>query len=76
MSVNPGFSGQSFIPDVLEKVKELRAAHPSLMIQMDGGIDGATAKRCREAGADNLVSAKYIFSAPDKAEAIAALRGL
>ena len=44
------------------------------MIQMDGGIDDRTAKKCIEAGANNLVSGSFIFSAPDRAEAIASLR--
>ncbi len=75
MSVVPGFSGQAFIPDVLTKVKELRAKFPDLMIQMDGGIDARTAPQCIAAGANNLVSATYIFSASDRATAIRSLRG-
>lgn len=74
MSVNPGFSGQKFIPEVLEKVAALRKAHPDLMIQMDGGIDAETAKECRKAGANNLVAASYIFNAQDRKAAIEALR--
>ena len=75
MSVVPGFSGQAFIPDVLMKVKELRAKYPDVMIQMDGGIDARTAPQCVAAGANNLVSASYIFSASDRAAAIRSLRG-
>ncbi|MFA6523100.1 MAG: ribulose-phosphate 3-epimerase [Candidatus Peribacteraceae bacterium] len=75
MSVRPGFSDQAFIPEVLEKVKELHGKNASLMIQMDGGIDAETAKLCRKAGATNLVSASFIFKAPDRAAAIASLRG-
>jgi ribulose-phosphate 3-epimerase len=75
MSVNPGFGGQSFIPSVLEKVKSLRASHPSLMIQMDGGIDQTTAKLCRDAGANNLVAGSAIFGAKDRKKAIEELRG-
>ena len=74
MSVNPGFSGQAFIPEVLDKVRELRKAHPELMIQMDGGIDPVSAKECIKAGANNLVAASYIFSAQDRKAAIEALR--
>ena len=74
MSVNPGFSGQSFMEEVLEKVKELRSAFPTLMIQMDGGIDAITAPLCTKAGADNLVAASYIFKATDRAKAISTLR--
>lgn len=75
MSVHPGFSGQKFISEVLEKVKELRASHPDLMIQMDGGINDKTAPLCIAAGADNLVAASYIFKADDRAKAITTLRG-
>lgn len=74
MSVHPGFSGQKFMPEVLEKVASLRKAHPDVMIQMDGGIDSVTAKECRKAGANNLVSASYIFGAQDRKAAIDALR--
>jgi ribulose-phosphate 3-epimerase len=74
MSVNPGFGGQAFIPSVLEKVKALRASHPSLMIQMDGGIDQKTAKLCRESGANNLVAGSAIFGAKDRKKAIEELR--
>jgi ribulose-phosphate 3-epimerase len=75
MSVQPGFGGQAFRPEVLEKVKALRAAHPALMIQMDGGITADTAPACRAAGADNLVSGSFIFAAADRAAAIRSLRG-
>lgn len=75
MSVQPGFSGQQFIPEVLEKVRALRAKHPALMIQVDGGIDAEAAQLCRDAGADNLVAARFIFDATDRAKAIALLRG-
>ncbi|HLD71613.1 MAG TPA: ribulose-phosphate 3-epimerase [Candidatus Peribacteraceae bacterium] len=75
MSVNPGFSGQPFKLEVLEKVQALRKAHPQLMIQMDGGINEKNAQICREAGANNLVAASAIFKAEDRAETISALRG-
>ncbi len=75
MSVVPGFSGQAFHPEVLEKVKALRARYPDLMIQMDGGIDDKNAAKCIAAGANNLVSASYIFKSADRAKAIATLRG-
>ena len=74
MSIVPGFSGQAFMPDVLSKVKDLRKRFPDLMIQMDGGIDAKTAPQCRAAGATNLVSATYVFSSTDRAEAISILR--
>ncbi len=74
MSVHPGFGGQEFMPEVLEKVKTLRAKFPNLMIQMDGGVSDKTAKRCIEAGANNLVAGKFIFAAKDRAAAISSLR--
>ncbi len=74
MSVHPGFSGQKFIPEVLEKVSALRAKYPALMIQMDGGIDAKSAAQCKKAGADNLVAASFIFGAKDRTAAINALR--
>jgi ribulose-phosphate 3-epimerase len=75
MSVHPGFGGQMFIADVLKKVEILRAAHPHLMIQIDGGIDAVSAPKARKAGADNLVAGSSVFSADDRARAISVLRG-
>lgn len=74
MSVEPGRSGQEFQQSVLPKIKALRTRAPTLMIQVDGGIDDDTAQRCVRAGADNLVAASFIFSAADRAAAIRALR--
>ena len=75
MSVQPGFGGQAFRPEVLEKVRRIHARSPELMIQMDGGITAETAALCREAGAHNLVAGSFIFKAKDRAKAIAAVRG-
>ena len=75
MSVNPGFGGQDFIPEVLEKVKEARRRYPNLMIQMDGGVDADTAPMCIKAGANNLVSGSFIFRSKDRKAAINSLRG-
>jgi len=74
MSVEPGFGGQAFLPDVLEKVRLLRSRFPSLMIQMDGGINDNTAAQCIAAGADNLVAGSFVFAAADRKAAIASLR--
>jgi ribulose-phosphate 3-epimerase len=74
MSVQPGFGGQAFRPEVLEKVRTLREKYPDLMIQMDGGINAETAKACREAGANNLVAGSFIFGSDDRSTAIASLR--
>lgn len=75
MSVQPGFGGQAFQPDVLSKVRALREKYPELMIQMDGGINAETAKSCRDAGANNLVAGNAIFSAQDRLSVISSLRG-
>ena len=75
MSVEPGFGGQQFMPEALDKVRELRASHPNLMIQVDGGINRETAQQSREAGANNLVAGNFIFNSSIRADAIQKLRG-
>jgi ribulose-phosphate 3-epimerase len=76
MSVNPGFSGQAFIAETLEKTRRIREhVGGDLRVQMDGGVDPATAPGCREAGCDVLVAASAIFGATDQGDAIAAIRG-
>jgi ribulose-phosphate 3-epimerase len=76
MSVHPGYSGQAFIPGVLDKVPALRARmRPDQRIAIDGGVSPATAPACRAAGCDVLVAASAIFGAPDMAAAIRAIRG-
>ncbi|MBU0646750.1 ribulose-phosphate 3-epimerase [Patescibacteria group bacterium] len=74
MSVNPGFGGQKFIPEVLVKIKELRNLKPDLDIEVDGGINAETARQCIEAGANVLVSGSHIFGAKDRKAAIESLR--
>jgi len=75
MSVQPGFSGQAFRPEVLPKVRRLaELAGPATRVQMDGGVKPANAAACRDAGCDVLVAASAIFGAADRAAAIAALR--
>ncbi|MEE2680819.1 MAG: ribulose-phosphate 3-epimerase [Planctomycetota bacterium] len=76
MSVHPGYSGQTFIPEVLDKVRVLRDRHgDSLRIEADGGVSPDTAPACREAGYDVLVSASSVFGSADRAADIAAIRG-
>jgi len=79
MSVNPGFGGQKFIASQLDKISALRgiidAGGRDIRLEVDGGVDGATAPRCIAAGADTLVAGTAVFGAPDYAAAIAALRG-
>ena len=78
MSVVPGFGGQSFMGEVLDKVRVLAAERAkrglSFIIQMDGGIGPAQAPLCKEAGADCLVAGSSTFKAPDMAAAIAAMK--
>ncbi len=78
MTVEPGFGGQSFMSDMLPKIRAIREkaeeANPQLMIQVDGGIDSKTAPLCVEAGADVLVSGSYVFGAADTKIAIDSLR--
>jgi len=75
MSVNPGFGGQSFINDVLNKVKILREEFGFTSdIQIDGGINNETAALAVEAGCNILVAGTYILNASDRTEAIANLR--
>ncbi len=76
MSVNPGFSGQSFIPEVLAKTRAIRARlQPGQRLEMDGGISPATAAACRDAGCDVLVAASAIYGVQDAAAAIESIRG-
>lgn len=76
MTVEPGFGGQKFMHSVLDKIQELHAAYPSLMIQVDGGVNEETGKLVREAGASNLVAGSYIFQSHNRQAAIQSLRGL
>lgn len=78
MSVVPGFGGQSFMSEVLEKVRALAARREKqgahFLIQMDGGIGPAEAAACRQAGADCLVAGSSTFRAPSMSAAITAIR--
>ena len=78
MTVEPGFGGQSFMADMLPKIKAIREkanqVNPDLLIQVDGGIVPETAKLCVEAGADVLVSGSYIFGAENIEAAVDSLR--
>ena len=79
MSVNPGFGGQSFIHEVLPKIREVKAMadefNPALEIEIDGGVNEETAKLCIEAGANVLVAGSAIYNKSDRKAAIAAIRG-
>ncbi|MCH8067364.1 MAG: ribulose-phosphate 3-epimerase [Nanoarchaeota archaeon] len=70
MTVVPGFSGQKFIEDCMDKVKELRKLKPNLEIEVDGGVNDKTAPIAVKAGANVLVVSSFIFKAEDKVGAI------
>ncbi|MCH9632130.1 MAG: Ribulose-phosphate 3-epimerase [Chlamydiae bacterium] len=90
MTVKPGFGGQAFIEQMLQKIKFTRAALnqrgivPRLLkesdkgsvfpIQVDGGINLETAKKCIDAGANDLVAGTYVFKEPSMKDAIQSLR--
>lgn len=66
MSVHPGFGGQTFLPGVLDKVRQgRRKGPPSLMIEIDGGVAPATGPLCVEAGCDVLVAGSALFALSD-----------
>jgi ribulose-phosphate 3-epimerase len=80
MSVHPGFGGQAFIPEALEKIMQLRELIDSSAlatdIEVDGGIDLNTVGQARSAGADILVAGTAIFGAENPAEAVGAMRDM
>jgi ribulose-phosphate 3-epimerase len=73
MSVQPGFGGQKFQPEVLEKVRSLREKSPELLLSIDGGIGQKTIAAAAEAGADLFVAGSAIFDRPDYREALTEL---
>jgi ribulose-phosphate 3-epimerase len=80
MTVNPGFGGQKFIPNVLSKIKDLRQMLDArdlqhVEIEVDGGINPETSRLVREAGANVLVAGNAVYNAPDRQEAIRQIRG-
>ena len=75
MTVEPGFGGQKFMADQMEKVRALKARKPDLLVQVDGGVNRETAAVCRAAGADVAVAGTSVFKAADIAEEIRVLRG-
>jgi ribulose-phosphate 3-epimerase len=74
MTVEPGFGGQSFMPDMMPKIKELKRIFKG-DIQVDGGISAATAPKVISAGANVLVAGTAVFGEKDYTEAIRNLRG-
>ncbi|MGN0707592.1 MAG: ribulose-phosphate 3-epimerase [Faecalibacterium sp.] len=80
MSVEPGFGGQKFMPDMLDKVRWLKAEREKrglhYKIEIDGGVDETTAPLCVEAGVDILAAGSAVFGAADPAAAIRRLAAL
>jgi len=80
MTVNPGFGGQAFIPETLDKVRQLADLRQkqgyNYLIEVDGGVNDKTAADCLAAGADILVAGSYVFGHPDPAQAIQTLKDL
>ena len=80
MSVNPGFGGQKFIPQTLNKVRELRTliaeTGSKAIIEVDGGVNAETGAQLAQAGTDMVVAGNYVFKAPDPLAAIQTLAKL
>lgn len=78
MTVNPGFGGQSFIPEMLEKVAKVAQLRDEkgydFDIEVDGGVDNKTIKACYDAGANVFVAGSYLFKASDLAAQVETLR--
>lgn len=77
MSVNPGFGGQKFIPNILDKIKALKdkisIQNPSCLIEVDGGVSDKNITLLKEAGADIVVAGSYVFNG-NYAQRIASLK--
>lgn len=80
MTVNPGFGGQVFIPEVLEKIKAFKQLITEkgldIKIEVDGGVNEKTAKLCKEAGADIFVAGSYVYGSKDRSIPIETLRNV
>ncbi|KAL3829495.1 hypothetical protein ACJIZ3_018297 [Penstemon smallii] len=74
MTVEPGFGGQKFMPEMMDKVRTLRKKYPSLDIEVDGGLGPSTIDLAASAGANCIVAGSSVFGAPDPAQVISLLR--
>ncbi len=78
MTVEPGFGGQSFMFEQIPKITQIRRMlderNPACELEVDGGVDAATSRLVRDAGANVLVAGSAVFGKPDRAAAIAAIR--
>jgi len=76
MTVNPGFYGSPFLPEMIDKIGEFHGKHPQVTIAVDGGITPETAAKVSSAGASILVCGSYIIQSSNISEAIATLQAL
>ena len=74
MTVHPGYGGQKFIGECLEKVTALRRMHPELDVMVDGGVNAETAVQAARAGANQFVAGSYLFRQADMKAAVDAMR--
>lgn len=78
MTVEPGFGGQSFMEDMLDKVRQLVDIRKSLglnfIIEVDGGVNEKTIELCKQAGVDMVVAGSYLFNMADRKKGILSLR--
>lgn len=76
LAVHPGLAGQTFLPLVLEKVRFLRTEFPDSWIEVDGGINLVTGRAAKEAGANALVAATFIFTSEDPERSFSELQAV
>ncbi|KAE8710051.1 Ribulose-phosphate 3-epimerase [Hibiscus syriacus] len=74
MTVEPGFGGQKFMPEMMDKVRALRKKYPSLDIEVDGGLGPSTIEMATSAGANCIVAGSSVFGAPEPAAVISLMR--
>jgi ribulose-phosphate 3-epimerase len=78
MSVNPGFGGQKFIPNVIEKAKHLKSLinehNPNCLIEVDGGVGSKNVQELKDAGVDIVVAGSYVFGQENRGDAIKSLQ--
>ncbi|MBM3292253.1 ribulose-phosphate 3-epimerase [Candidatus Bathyarchaeota archaeon] len=70
MTVNPGFYGAPFLPECLDKIREIKQLKPSLEVEVDGGMNPINARAAKDAGATIIASGSYIMKSADKKAAI------